>query len=268
MEIFIVQNGKKKGPFTRYQIREKLANGEFSGETQGWMRGEENWAPLREIPATLALIQEIEREKLDAKLARDPGPTLPPEPTVPPSKLSSHAIARFGARMFDIILFQTIALYFFAPEPVEVSDWEHFRRILSGDQTEQEADYFRALQKIGLASVFAWHLVEWVFVAIFGATLGKFLFNLRVLDAEDRRPKPATCLYRSILVWMLGMAAGLPVFQFLANFLAFLRVQSRGVTNWDALLHTQVTQGRMTFTRLMLIFGMFVLLVAANRLIG
>ncbi len=265
MEIFIVQHGDKLGPFTRYRIREMLAKEEISGGTMGWVQGEETWKPLREIEPVLALIQEVERQKLDEKLAEDDVPTLPPEPSVPPGSLATHAICRFGARMFDIILFQTIVLFFLAPDPVEISDWENLGRILSGDQTEEEAAYFRELQKIGLASIFAWHLIEWIFIAAFGATIGKLLFNLRVLGPTGEKVAAATCLYRSVLVWMLGMAAGLPIFQFLANFLSFLRLQSRGITNWDSILHTQVVQGRMSVLRVFLVITLFGVLIFASR---
>lgn len=266
MEIFIVQDGEKRGPLTRYRIREMLRNDEVSGDTKGWVKGEEAWKPLRDIEPVLALIQEVERERLDAKLAEDTDvPTLPPEPSVPPGSLATHAMSRFGARMFDLMLFQTIALYLFAPDPVAISDMDHLMRILKGDQTEEEATYFRELQKIGLASTFAWHLIEWIFIASFGTTLGKWLFNLRVQGPDGEKPKPATCLYRSILVWMLGLAAGLPVFQFVANFLAFLRVQNRGVASWDTMLHTQVIQKRMTLVRAMVIFGVFGLLMIASQ---
>tara|TARA_R110002096_G_scaffold433667_1_gene652977 strand:+ start:2776 stop:3582 length:807 start_codon:yes stop_codon:yes gene_type:complete len=266
MEIFIVQDGDKRGPFTRYRVREMLRAAEVSGDTMGWVKGEDAWKPLRDIPAALTLIQEVEREKLDAKLAAETDvPTLPPEPTVPPGSLATHAMSRFGARMFDLMLFQTIVLYLFAPDPVAISDMDQLMRILKGDQTEEEAAYFRELQKIGLASIFAWHLIEWIFLACFGATLGKYLFNLRVQGPDGEKPKAATCLYRSILVWMLGMAAGLPVFQFVANFLAFLRVQNRGVATWDTMLHTQVIQRRMTLVRAMVIFGIFGLLMIASQ---
>lgn len=254
MQIYVGRNGRQEGPFTLLQIHGMLEAGEVSGGTLGWTPGEGEWKPLRDLPAVLSLIQSIEKEKLDAELAKSTRPTLPPPSTVPIQRLPSHAISRFGARMIDVMVFQIVLSYFWAlPEPPQSmpnpDDYENLRdffvalwNVSKDASNTEQMDYAWKVLYFQLGSVFAWHLLEPVFLALTATTLGKLIFRIRVAGPDGQKPGFFRSLYRSFLVFFFGMGAGFEPLRWIANFFAFLRVQNTGVAFWDEQAHTRVDQ--------------------------
>jgi hypothetical protein len=254
MQIYLGRGGSQTGPFTLFQIHEMLASGEIDGGTLGWMPGEGGWQPIRELAPVLSLIQSIEREKLDAELAKSGRPTLPPPSSIPQQRLPSHAISRFGARMIDVLIFQMVLSYFWTlpqppasfPQPENFSNlWEYFAAFLrySSDANNTEhMEYAWRIIHFQLGSMLGWHLVEPAILALCSTTLGKLIFRLRVAGPDGGRPGYFRCLYRSLLVFLFGMGAGFGPLLWIANFFAFLRVQSTGVAYWDQQAHTRVDQ--------------------------
>lgn len=49
IQIFIAQNGQKRGPFTQEQIQAMLASAEISLADIAWAEGHDNWKPLHVI---------------------------------------------------------------------------------------------------------------------------------------------------------------------------------------------------------------------------
>ena len=49
MKIFLALDDLKAGPFTIFQVEEKLRSNEVSESTLGWYEGLEKWAPLRDL---------------------------------------------------------------------------------------------------------------------------------------------------------------------------------------------------------------------------
>ena len=51
MEIYVLKEGARRGPFLPFKLRELLEDKEFLPSDPGWMEGMENWAPLSSIEA-------------------------------------------------------------------------------------------------------------------------------------------------------------------------------------------------------------------------
>ena len=256
MEFFLTQDSKKTGPFTRLQIREMLVSGEIDGDTQGWMQGEDSWKPLREIDPVLGVIQSVEQEQLSERLASQKGPPVLPESTIPPHRISSHAIARFIARSFDVMFFYVIALALFAPGAApkpdfgdEIPSWSQFADTL---KSAEMIEYQERIAPIWLGAFIGAHLFEIIFITAFGTTIGKMLFRIRVLNHRGERLKLSQSVSRVLLVYFLGMGMGYLPMQLLLNFFAYRRLGRRSVTFWDEQLHCQVFQDPMSRTRALL----------------
>ncbi len=270
MQIYLVRNGRREGPFTLYQVHEMVESGEIDGNTLGWMPGEGAWKPARELPPVLSLIQSVEKEKLDAELARTNRPNVPPvppAPSVPPHRLPSHAFSRFGARMIDVMLFQILLSFFWAlPEPPESmpdpQDYANLREFFvalwdsakAGNDPEQMA-YAWKLLRFQLGSVFGWHLLEPCFLAFATTTPGKAVFRIRVLGPGDQRPEFFRALYRSLLVFVFGMGFGFEPLRWIANFFSYLRLQGTGLSFWDEQARTRVDQQPLGPGRALFILG-------------
>jgi hypothetical protein len=279
MQIYVGRNGRQEGPFTLLQIHGMLETGEVNGGTLGWMPGEGEWKPLRELAPVLSLIQSIEKEKLDAELAKSGRPTLPPQSTIPPQRLPSHAISRFGARMIDVLIFQIVLSYFWTlPQPPESmpnpDDYENLRDFFAAlwkvsqdvNNTEQ-LDYAWNVLYFQLGSVFAWHLIEPFFLAVTSTTLGKLIFRIRVAGPDGGKPGFFRCVYRSLLVFLFGMGGGFEPLRWIANFFSFVRVQNTGAAFWDDLAHTRVDQSPVGPARALLVLLVLVAIMAADYLL-
>lgn len=276
MEVFVVLNGKREGPLTLYQLGELLREGKVTGATIGWMRGQENWVPLREIPPAQGVIQDLERERLDAELAKQVRPAVPPEVDIPYQRLPSHGLARYGARMIDMLLAQLVLMVLVglpeAPEgfrfPVTFEEMkEDIDKAIAREFSEEEMVYRNQVAGVYFGAMAGFWVLEAFLLAWFGTTPGKYLFRLRVEDHRGGRPGFVRALGRSLLVFLLGMGCTLPLLVWLANFLAFLRLQNRGSTVWDERMCTVVRQERMSRQRALVILVVFLVIAGAAFLI-
>ncbi|MDB4589663.1 DUF4339 domain-containing protein, partial [Verrucomicrobiales bacterium] len=50
MQIYLVIDEEKKGPFTLFQVEEQLRDGTLSDDQLAWYDGEGEWKALRELP--------------------------------------------------------------------------------------------------------------------------------------------------------------------------------------------------------------------------
>jgi membrane-associated protease RseP (regulator of RpoE activity) len=87
---------------------------------------------------------------------------------------------------------------------------------------------------VGFLVVILFVPVEALFLAFGGATPGKWLLGLAVVDAAGRRPRLRVAFRRAALVWTYGLAAGLPL-GLATTVLAHRRVATTGSAYWDDL---------------------------------
>ena len=49
MEIWLIEDGEKRGPYEDYEIRERIRRDELSEDVQMWYEGAERWMPAKEV---------------------------------------------------------------------------------------------------------------------------------------------------------------------------------------------------------------------------
>ncbi|MFT5465129.1 MAG: hypothetical protein ACI8UO_000215 [Verrucomicrobiales bacterium] len=264
MEIFIGKDSGKEGPFTPFQIREMLEEGEIEPETLGWIRDEvEDWKPLNEIPSMRRVIDELAQARLDEDLATREGPTPPLPPPLPagdPRSAFRHAISRFFARWFDLFLFQTLALFVCRGWREPAATPEIMMQRFNQDATEITMIFF--------VSALIWQALEAVLLSTIGTTPGKALMNLRVRLSNDKKMGLNTSTLRSFFAFALGMGLMISILPIITGILSFMRMQNRGITVWDEQLRVQVTQTPVDLLkRFVMIFGFLALLTIFPRAI-
>ncbi|MEN6315964.1 MAG: RDD family protein, partial [Clostridiaceae bacterium] len=103
---------------------------------------------------------------------------------------------RFWARILDYIVF--VSLIFFISKTLL--------------KLELNEGYSFLLY---LTAVFIWVFVEAVFLSAFGATPGKWLFNITLRDNNGKKLRLIPALSRSMSVWFYGMGTGIPLLCFI-----------------------------------------------------
>ncbi len=84
-----------------------------------------------------------------------------------------------------------------------------------------------------ITSTMGWVLIEPVFLSLFGATLGKWLFRIKLRDQSNNKLSYHSAFKRSALVCIQGLALGIPILHLLTSIKAYSDLTIHGVTAWD-----------------------------------
>lgn len=104
---------------------------------------------------------------------------------------------------------------------------------------------------IGMLGVFLGTLVNAVVMAIFGNSVGKAIFGIRVFEVgSDRRLSFASALRRELKVWVFGLGLGFPIAALITVIFQFRKVSASKSTGYDAgsylVKQKAVGEGRIT----------------------
>lgn len=88
---------------------------------------------------------------------------------------------------------------------------------------------------------FLWIPIESVFLHYFGKTPGKFLLGLKVIKPGRKKLDFETALKRSFLVWVRGIALGIPIANIIAMLYAFFQLKTHKISSWDRDENTKIT---------------------------
>jgi uncharacterized RDD family membrane protein YckC len=95
-------------------------------------------------------------------------------------------------------------------------------------------DFFSDKDSVnGLIILFCWFLVEPIFLSLFGTTLGKYLFNIKVRDLNGNKPKFYSAFARSFWVWCAGYGFGIPIVYLFTLSSSYSQLKNTGTTSWD-----------------------------------
>jgi uncharacterized RDD family membrane protein YckC len=214
---FYLEEECAHGPFAESEIRARLRRGQLSADTRGWHDGAEGWLPL---PRLLAQVTQAPRQRHRAAPLgwNDAAP---------------HPVRRYLARLVDIGAFGLLAmsavflvLYALAPDT-----GARFTQAL-GSTPGRSLDL--------LLTVVLSSLLAALPLGLTGSTLGKWLFGIRVVDADGQPIGVALALRREVRVLWQGLAMGLPVISLLTLGLAYRRLVRVGRTRWDEALDLHV----------------------------
>ena len=129
---------------------------------------------------------------------------------------------RYGARVLDLSLNGVLgwfligtAFYAFAP--------------VSADR------FFNSMNPLTdlMLTVFIGVVITGVLIGFSGSSIGKWVFGIRITDANGRPIGIGAGIMRDLNVWVKGMGFGLPIVALITLYLGYRRLTEKGVTSWD-----------------------------------
>jgi uncharacterized RDD family membrane protein YckC len=243
MDVYVMKDGKRQGPYQPFLLKEMLDEGELTPLDTVWHEGMEKWQPLGE---TDSLRSVLKRER-PAPVKEQDEPVQAPRSAgvktqVVPLELTLAVLRerralgwrRFFARQIDMSI-AVVAVVAGA----SALGWTDMWALISPN-----------LWVIILAPALLWIPVEAAMLAALGWTPGRLALAIRVVDLEGNRPAFLAALKRSVLVWAAGLGFGLPMGMLLplAQWLySFWHLQRFGSTLWDHSAGTRVTCRKLEF---------------------
>lgn len=113
-------------------------------------------------------------------------------------------------------------------------------------------------------TMFVWMLLEPLMLMMFGTTLGKALYNIRLRQSNGTRLTPGQAMSRSFWVWVFGggAVAWLPFGALIAMVVDYQTLAKTGITRWDRegkyrYEHHPMSGGRWAGVVASIFFGMF-----------
>ncbi len=219
MEIWIIRDGEKVGPIHDFEVRHQIDDGVLLPETPAWHEGLAEWRPLGKIDLfarefELVEAQKAAEEELPEKLPapRPHGARPPPVPELPAEP--RRYIRRFWARWLDLMLYSGF--------------WW--------------LGMWAAGQNIGAAlanpwvmffQYVPWFVAETFLIHHFGATPGKWLLGLKVVNLDGSALDMKAATRRSMRVLFTGIGFGWGLLAIFCQSLSLFTAKRLGTTLWD-----------------------------------
>lgn len=219
MQIFIAINDEKAGPFTPFQVEERLRSGELKEDQLGWYHGLEEWRPLREL-APFESFFRLRDAELEEERQRQTAEQAAAFKQRRAEALPASAVrpwTRFWARNLDFFFFLTACLVAFSA--LRQLGWVKA-------PTGEFLNYFPLFLPI-------WHLMEAYMISRWGSTPGKALVGIHVTDSESNRLGFRASLRRSLGVYVLGVGCYLAGFSLIASIFGYYTLSKNKRCFWD-----------------------------------
>ena len=228
MEIWVVEEDGKKGPFETYLVRERIEAGALSGDELAWHKDQDGWVKLREMDVFRSAFEPADLEAQEAL-----PPPLPVEP---------YPFLRFFARWFDASLY---LLFFFS-----------LLRLAGGDP----------LQMYASPSVYLYFLpfllLEATMLHKLATAPGKYLLGIRVVTLDEKPLSLQTALVRSLRAFIVGLGLMVhPVLTGICHFYCIWYLLRRKEAPWDTMTTTRVVGKRTRMVAVLRFSLLFVALV-------
>lgn len=232
MDIYVLKEGRRIGPFLPFKLRELLEDRTIQPSDPAWIEGMESWSPLSSI------------EALESWMPRDP--SLPPPLPIPAEFKEGaasadlpgikarriHAWLRWLARIVDRMLWFSL-LWVIAVSAGWLQPWDYL--LLS------------PLLLIGAAVV--WIPVESFLLSRFTTTPGKWLLGIRITDDLGQPLTYLAAVKRTVLAVCTGAGLGLPALSLLPvlqGTMSWLLYRRTGTTLWDRAASSRVVHSPLT----------------------
>jgi uncharacterized RDD family membrane protein YckC len=231
MQIWLILEGEKSGPFPAYEIRSRIAAGTLESSTPAWHEGLDGWKPLEELP-----LFKSHFESLPEPARSSSEPTVAPggELLAPPPLPSRPSLARrFWARWLDLHVYG--GLWWFAL-------WLAGRDIAETLQNQ----WVLATQYV------PWFVMEALLIQRFATTPGKWLLGIRVLNDDGSHLSLREASTRSFRVLVIGIGLGWSLIAVFCQAISFVTARRIGRPIWDHMGNHQVAgqplkPGRVAF---------------------
>jgi hypothetical protein len=101
----------------------------------------------------------------------------------------------------------------------------------------------------GILIMFYWAFIEAFCLATWGWTPGKSLLRVSVRDSSGEKLRFKPALARSLLVWMAGMGAGVPIVSMITQLAGYYQLTRNASTWWDRRTGVQIGYGKIGWLR-------------------
>jgi len=207
MEIWLILNGKRSGPYPDYEIRNRIEHGQMQPDEKVWHEGLPDWTALGELELFRNSFEKIEAvPALPSDFQKTVGDTK--------DEAKLHLGRRFWARWLDIGVFAAlwwIGLY------------------LTGKDIERAV----ADPWISLSMYLTYFCLEAILIQRYGTTLGKWLMGLRVKNDDASPITMKMSLWRSFRVLVMGIGFGWGLLVIVCQALSWFTARRIGKPIWD-----------------------------------
>jgi uncharacterized RDD family membrane protein YckC len=243
MEIWLIQNGKRSGPYPDYEIRSRIEHGQMTPEEMVWHEGLPEWTPVGELELFLNSL-----EKQAPAIAPPPLPKAYMEAAAG-AKPNAHLARRFWARWTDLTLYSAL--------------WWLGMYLGVRDIGSAIGNLWLLLPMF-----LPWFAVEAWLIHRFGKTPGKWLMGLKVSNEDGSPLALKEAIWRSLRVMITGIGFGWGLLAILCQTMSWFTTRRLGKPIWDYLGNHKVETGPLHPMRtvvLMFVFiGAFLLQVAVR----
>jgi len=214
MDVWLIHNGVRTGPFHDYEIRSRIGLGELDKDSPAWHEGLPAWVPLSQIE----LFENEFRTKPEPEpIAEVISPTAPlTPPPIPETNAPPKLLRRFWARWMDIYVYTAIWWLFL---------WFTGRNI----------EAIVLSQGIILTQLIPWVVIEILLIHYFATTPGKWLLGIRVLNADGSRLSLAESTRRALRVYVTGIGLGWGIVSVICMGISVYTTRRLGKPMWDYL---------------------------------
>lgn len=245
MEIWLIQNGKKTGPFNDYEIRGRISERQLEADDFAWHEGLPDWVKLREI--------ELFRNEFEAAKRIVPPPLPAHFPTGGGSSESEiksrYLLRRFWARWLDLMAY--------------LAAWWLLMYVAGGDIKAIILNLWAQL----LLFV-PWFIAESWLLHKFGTTPGKWLLGIRVVNEDGSNLSLKAAIKRSTFVWIAGLGFGFGFLPVICQLMSFFTTRNTGKPLWDHVGQHKLIVARLSalkITALVILFFVSMQLQTAVR---
>jgi uncharacterized RDD family membrane protein YckC len=148
---------------------------------------------------------------------------------------------RFWARAIDLFVFGSIIVWVIA----SAFPWYY---VTYGNQ------YI-----VSIVVYLIWVFFEALLISKWGCTLGKWLLNTRVQNADGSNLSYSKALKRAFLIFFFGEGLRIPIINLVMNIISYKRLVEQGVTKWDEqeevfVSHKQLDAPKIVFAIILFVF--------------
>ncbi len=215
MEVWIILDGEKVGPFHDFEIRRRISSGELPATTPAWHERLAAWKTLGEIPLFAGEFElDFPKETVSIPDPESPEPDSA-SPAPPPLPSEPVFLRRFWARWLDLSLYSGVWW---------LGMWAAGQDI-GAALMNPWIMFFRFIP---------WFILEAVLIQRFATTPGKWLLGLHVVNQDGSHLDLAASTRRSMRVLFSGIGFGFSYLAVFCQILSLVVSKRLGTTLWDA----------------------------------
>jgi uncharacterized RDD family membrane protein YckC len=237
MEIWLIQNGMKTGPFQDYEIRNRITDGQIQADQFAWHEGLPSWVKLREMDLFRDDLERAQRDKIESI---EPAGSVdwPKPPDVIALSGKRHLARRFWARWLDLMVYTAVwwLLMYAAGRDIGaiiLNPW------------------------MQLSIYLPWFMIEAWLLHRFGMTPGKWLLGIRVINDDDTPLTLKSSIWRSVRVWIAGLGFGWGLLSVLCQAMSWFTARRIGKPVWDYMGKHKITVVPMSAFKIIILVLLF-----------